>query len=323
MESNKQVVVGLDGATFDLIEPWVEEGKLPHFEKFMWQGSWGELETTYPPLTAPAWSSFMTGCNPGKHGIYDFLSSDPSSDEVVDYTSIEPPTLWDLFSQNNRKVGLVNLPVTYPPPDVNGHVISGLLSSNDRDESAYPPGLIQELEQKTGRTWWPEVRDSAAPSNPLEFLDAQLEANETIAQFSLTLLEEYDYDFFMCMLDATDFIAHFFWHYMEEDHPYYEDRGQRYENAVLSAYQQVDSFLERLDEQVGENTDVMIMSDHGFGRIEKMVNLNNFFEERDYLVQKKTPMTLLKRGMRAIGLHPSRVMKIVEALGLDSLVFLV
>src|SRR5512134_915321 len=79
----KIVVIGLDGATFDLIHPWVKEGHLPTFRKIMEEGSWGELESTMPPLTGPAWSSFITGKNPGKHGIYDFMYRDPKGYDVI------------------------------------------------------------------------------------------------------------------------------------------------------------------------------------------------------------------------------------------------
>ena len=78
------VIVGIDGGTFDLAGAWAEQGLLPNLARLMEKGVWGDLTSTYPPITAPAWSSFLTGCNPGKHGVFDFLVRDPSSENVVD-----------------------------------------------------------------------------------------------------------------------------------------------------------------------------------------------------------------------------------------------
>lgn len=317
MSYPSDVVVGIDGATFDLIRPWVDEGKLPNFEQFLEDGVTSELTTTYPPLTAPAWVSFMTGCNPGKHGVYDFLKSDPESEEVVNYSSIQSPTLWEMLNSKSRRCGLVNVPVTYPPPDIDGHVISGTLSSSDPRESCTPSSLIEELEEKTGTNWWHRESFNFAPSKPLEYFEGHLDYNKKLAKYSLTMLEEYEYDFFMVLLDIVDSISHFFWHYMDEEHPYHENRGEEYSEAILRAYQFVDGFLGDLDELLPADTNVVLMSDHGFGPIDTMVNLNNFFMDEDLLRLKKSPGTLLKRSLRGLGINPTRLVRIAEFLGLD------
>ncbi|RLE47527.1 MAG: hypothetical protein DRJ18_03130 [Candidatus Methanomethylicota archaeon] len=73
MKKLRVIVIGLDGATWKLIKPWAEEGKLQTLKRLMEEGAYGELKSTIPPITAAAWASLLTGKNPGKTGIYDFL----------------------------------------------------------------------------------------------------------------------------------------------------------------------------------------------------------------------------------------------------------
>ncbi|HEC93251.1 MAG TPA: phosphodiesterase, partial [Candidatus Atribacteria bacterium] len=115
------IVIGLDGATFDLIKPWAEEGKLPTFKKLIGEGAWGNLKSTVPNATIPAWPSFSTGCNPGKHGFFDFFRIDESyrmNVETRPSRAVMKPTLWEILSKNNKKVGVINVPSTYPPKRV-------------------------------------------------------------------------------------------------------------------------------------------------------------------------------------------------------------
>lgn len=316
------LVVGIDGATFDLLDPWLEEEELPHLRACVKRGVRGNLTTTYPPLTAPAWASFMTGSNPGRHGVYDFLTADVDSDEVVDYRSLRLPTVWDLLGGGSGgRVGTVNVPVTFPPPDVDGDMVCGPLSSSRPDEAAVPAGLIDELEEATGREWWHRDASGQTPSKPLRYFQAHRENNRTIGAYATHLLETRDYDAFMVHFDLVDSISHFFWHYMDPSHPHHEDRGDDHRDAILSAYRFVDERLGELLEYRGENTDLILMSDHGFGPIHSMINLNNFLMDEGYLELRRSPVTRLKGWARRLGLYPERVVRLAETIGLDFLAF--
>jgi len=138
-------VVGLDGATFDLIRPWAAAGHLPSLARLMQEGVHGELMSTLPPVTSPAWPSFMTGMNPGKHGVFDFIRRRPGGFDMVNASHIAAKTLWQLLSEAGRRVGVIAVPVTYPPCPVNGFMISDILSPRHA-EIAYPPGLLRRYE---------------------------------------------------------------------------------------------------------------------------------------------------------------------------------
>ncbi len=126
--SPKILVIGLDSATFDVIQPLINQSKLPNLQKLMANGIWGELQSTYPPITPAAWTTFMTGKNPGKHGIFHFVKRKPNSYDVRFCTAkdIHEQTLLDLFAQHGWKVGSVNMPMTYPPLETNGYVVAGV-----------------------------------------------------------------------------------------------------------------------------------------------------------------------------------------------------
>ena len=139
------LVIGLDGATFDLIEPWKEE--LPNLAGLMEGGAWGRLRSTVPPVTFPAWTSLATGTNPGRHGIFDFTQRVPGAYRVefVNATFRRQPSVWRHLSKAGRRVGVMGLPAAYPPEAVNGFFISGFDSpvATGIDRSfVHPPKLL-------------------------------------------------------------------------------------------------------------------------------------------------------------------------------------
>src|SRR5260370_25764040 len=126
MAQPKIIIIGLDSATWDLIKPWAAQGLLPNLSQLAEKGVSGELESAIPPLTPPAWTSFMTGQNPGKHGIFHFLEKQPGA-YAMRYSnagSRRAPTLWRMLSGAGHTVGVINVPFTSPPQPVNGFHLS-------------------------------------------------------------------------------------------------------------------------------------------------------------------------------------------------------
>src|SRR6516162_10734134 len=151
-------VIGWDGATFDLIRPWVKEGKLPTIAKLMEEGVYGNLRSTLPPMTFPAWTSFMTGKNPGKHGIFDFTRPRAGTYELefVNGGKRQGKTFWQILSDAGREVVSISLPCTFPPNKVNGVMISGFDApgggpgSHVDARGMYPPEFHDELVKNVG-----------------------------------------------------------------------------------------------------------------------------------------------------------------------------
>jgi predicted AlkP superfamily phosphohydrolase/phosphomutase len=149
MNHKRIVVIGLDGATWDLIDPWINQGYLPTLAKLKAAGVSGKLRSTIQPTTAPAWASFMTGMNQGKHGLYDFVRRrhDEYSIEITNGSQVLAPTIFEVASQYDRHVISVNIPYTSPPRPVNGIVIGGPFAPTITEDLVYPSNYYEQLKK--------------------------------------------------------------------------------------------------------------------------------------------------------------------------------
>ena len=154
MSGKKRVlVIGLDGATFDLFRPWMEEGGLPNLSKIVKNGVSGELESTIPPVSFPAWMSFATGKNPGKLGVYDLVKRKEGSYFVQPSNPgfLREKPIWEIINDFGIRTGIINVPGTFPPREVNGFMVTGMLTPSGRSDFTYPEELKSELDRVVGR----------------------------------------------------------------------------------------------------------------------------------------------------------------------------
>ncbi len=142
---NKLLVIGIDGGTLDIVLPMVADGKLPNLQRLIQKGAYGTLRSTVPPVTAPAWSSFITGTNPGRHGIFYFFKREKdkhggrSRNVLANLNHIRGIPFWKVLNTHGKKVGLLNIPLTYPPQKVNGFMVSGMLVPRGSTDYTFPP----------------------------------------------------------------------------------------------------------------------------------------------------------------------------------------
>jgi len=306
--ANRVAVFGLDGLTFDLVMPWIDSGELPNLRELIRGGVSGELESTFSPVTAPAWTSFGTGANPGKHGVFDWQKPMRESLRrgLVTSRDVCVRTIWDIAGCNGRKVGLLNVPMTYPPKRVNGFLVSGMLTPDLQSDFAFPPSVRSLVTGVNGyridvRLGSYGVRDV---SSLLQDLTEMTLAREKAA---LLLYEEYRPDFFMVVFVGPDRLQHRLWHYLDPSHPHYsEARALQYLPRILGYYRELDSVIGRLRAALADDTVVMIMSDHGFGPMVKWVDLNGWLFREGLLglrdlakgVQRILPRLHLGLGLR-------------------------
>jgi len=305
-------VIGLDGATFDLILPWIKEKKLPSLSYMIENGVYSELRSTVPILSPAAWSSFMTGKNPGKHGIVGFFTREKDSYDVnvVNSTYRSAREIWTLLSENDKKVGVVNVPLTYPPKSVNGFMITGMLTPPNSDNFTYPPLLKEEVEKIAGGGTLDPLLTSLEREEV--FLNELFDSTEKLAKISLLLFEKQKPDFFMVVFNGTDYIQHRFWKYINPKHPEYEtEKFVKYRELFLNFYQKIDEILGNFLKMADERTTVIVMSDHGAGPLHKYMHVNSWLIQMGLLKLKKRLLTRLKRFLYKIGITP---VKIVNAL---------
>ncbi|MBN1582541.1 MAG: alkaline phosphatase family protein [Anaerolineae bacterium] len=323
--TNKVFIIGIDGATFDLIRPWAQDGYLPNLDRLMDKGTWGPLESTVPPMTSPAWPSFATGKYPDKHSVFDFVSAHSGDGKnqhfnVVNATAIQACTLWDILSAYGRKVGVINVPVTFPPHAINGFLISGLLSPSNA-QITYPPDLLTRLDDQDSTV--PKYRVMPwiqyKPGNESAFIADLLDLIETRADFAARLMQQQPWDFMMVHFLASDVAQHALWRFLDPTHPRYEPESP-YKDAILRIYQRIDRALGQLLDLVDDNTTIIVMSDHGFGPLHNVVNLNILLLEKGLLYLKRKPFTQFRAFLFRHGLTPSMVYQWLARFGLQNII---
>jgi predicted AlkP superfamily phosphohydrolase/phosphomutase len=318
----KFMVVGLDGATFDLIQPWASAGKLPTFARLMAKGSWGYLQSTIPPMTAPAWTSFMTGKNPGKHGLYDWIQRHSGSYEVFPVTAAhcQAPAIWSLLSKSGRRVCILNVPMTFPPSQVNGLMISGLPAPSTLASITYPEDLLRKIERETGPyLLYPDPGQAYSDSGVDAFLERLYCTTENRFRVMdyLRMLEPWD--FFMLVLNGTDTVQHAMWKFMDPNHPLHDPKkAKQYGDAILHFFQYVDSALDRLLKELDRETILMLMSDHGFGPFHKFIHVNNWLREQGWLQLKRNPKARLKSALFDSGFTPMKIYDLFMRVGMGA-----
>lgn len=260
-------VIGLDGATFDLLEPMMDDGLLPHLSDLVSSGTTGRLHSTTPPTSPSAWTTFFTGMNPGKHGVFGFQMplSARFKRGLVDSQTIATSKLWHYIGRAGRTVGLVNVPMTYPVEPVPGFMVAGMLTPDTDRVFTHPPSLSREIKEALGEY----IIDVAVGPNsdPLAALQRVHRAAAIRMEAIEYLLNRYKIpDLFVAVFVAMDRIQHLFWKYLDPREPMYEtETAASLRRQVCSCYTQLDSFIGRIRTRLGRDSLLILMSDHGFG----------------------------------------------------------
>jgi predicted AlkP superfamily phosphohydrolase/phosphomutase len=317
-ERLRAIVIGLDGATFDLILPRVKEGYLPTFKRLLEEGSWGELKSTLPPLTGPAWSSFMTGKNPGKHGVFDFMVRNPAGYDwiTINATYRKARSFWSFLEEEGRRAVIFNVPVTYPPEQMKGAMISGFLTPPGAKDFIFPPELGQKLEKEVGafRPHYPgEIYGLGREE---KFVQEILRMTEGTIRTIRFLMKNEPWDIFVGVIQSPDLLQHCLWKFEDPKHPEYTE-NRRVAGAFLRNYQLIDRYLGEVLEGLDGRTLLFIMSDHGFNCMEKQFFVNNWLLKEGFLVLKKNTRTFIKEALFKAGIVPMKMHKISASLGID------
>jgi len=322
VSKNRVVIIGLDGVPLDLLRPWMESGELPTMQRFLRHGVVGDLCSTMPPTSGPSWSSFMTGKNPGKTGIYDFLYRAGGTYRFppVNASLRHGKDLWEILGEAGYRVGVLNVPLTYPVKPVNGFLISGWMTPYSVKDYVYPPELGPELNQAIGNYCiYPTMTYNKGREE--QYLRASIELLEMRTRTALYLLRHKEWDFFMTVIFDTDRVLHQLWHLMDPEHPWHDADGtERHSSAegevVLEYFRHVDRSLAQLYDAVDDDALKIVMSDHGMGSAHNFVVLNNWLLESGYLKLRGSPWTAFKRRLFGAGVTLRNVHKVANWLGL-------
>ena len=284
-------LVGLDGATWDLLDSLMAAGFLPRLQSLVGQGVRSTLASTYPPVTALAWPSFYTGQNPGKHGVFSFVRRDAEGRErIVDARSVQTPALWDWVSAVGLRVGVVGVPVTYPARSVNGFMISGFLTPPAGMPACYPSDLLTSLDRDLGpwRFHVPPVEGAPTMIETERFVAGLMAATEQRITALQRLLDRFDPDLFVTVWMHPDTIQHSYWGYLHPEHPFYtHPEAPALRQALRPAFLQLDAAIGALADRVLPEGALVLMSDHGFGPMNRRIAVNNALARLGYLRLRK------------------------------------
>ncbi|MCZ6688356.1 MAG: alkaline phosphatase family protein [Planctomycetota bacterium] len=301
--SARVAVIGLDGAPCSLLETMAANGRMPHLAEILAEGTMRAMDAPLPEISSVSWATFFTGCNPGRHGIFGFSDLRPSSYDVYfpNLGDVRGEAVWDIVGRCGGRSVVLNVPTTYPARPLDGVLCSGFVAL-DLEKATYPDAAYRWLK---GIGYRIDADMRLARKSLPRFLE---DLKETLALREKALLhffDEEDWDLFIGVITATDRLQHFFFEdSLSEDSEYHDD--------FYEIYRETDRFLGEIHRRVKERNDttLLLMSDHGFTRLEKQVYLNHWLVEKGYLsFGKKEPESLadISSDSRAFALDPSRI----------------
>lgn len=292
------LLIGLDGATFTVLDPLVAEGHLPNLARIIAGGVRAPLRTTPHPLTPPAWTTLMTGRGPGSHGIFDFLRSELRSGGAYftlnNFRDIRTETIWTIVSRLGGRVISLNFPLMAPPPAVNGAIVPGLLSFRHLRRNVFPLELYDELKALDGfssqaLSWDFEHEKKALQLIPEEELEPwvsfHIEREKQWFSILEHLMRTRPADLTAVMFDGVDKLQHGCWRFL--DPAWFPAQPNAFERKMrdlcVQYFRELDGFIGRIVEQAPANSRVFLASDHGFGPTTKVLRINKWLEQLGHL----------------------------------------
>ena len=295
----KNVVIGIDGVPYTLIEELSDEGIMPNFAELREEGSFKKMESSIPAISSTSWGTIITGKNPGQHGIYGFtdIIQGTYTLSFSNFHSFKEPAFWQ---ENDGEYVIINVPTTYPAQEMNGCHISGFVSPN-MDKAVYPESLLEKLEEMDYKIDVDSEKGHKSERLLFKELEETLEARIKIYRY---LWDEYDWDTFMLVFTGSDRLEHFLW-------DAYEDPNHKYHDKFLDFFRRIDEIIGEIDEKIGEKDSLVMLSDHGMERTKYNVNLNAYLKEEGYLKvsddENKDKYNKIEKGTKAFALEHGRI----------------
>ena len=291
------IVLGLDGANWALLEPWIDEGRLPNIEALRDSGVWADMESCLPPVTCPNWRCYSTGKNPGKLGVYwwEAIDTDARTLTTPDSRSFKSANYWDYLNAEGITAGIFNLPMSYPPFEVDRFMIAGGPGS-DQEDYTHPPEIGDRLDEAGYRLHPTEPVTSKSDD---EAADALVDLIDRRLATFRDLIDDEPADVLHCTVFYVNVLQHYFW------------RGE----PTRQAWEVIDEHVGAIREAHPDAT-LMLMSDHGCKNVDTVFYINSWLEERGYLSTETEPADLYSR----FGINKQRISKFAHRLGIHSLV---
>ncbi len=272
---SKVILIGIDGATWNIIDPLVRKGYLPNLKRLKSLGLYGNLKSTYPPSSPPAWNSLFSGVNPGRHKIYDFIKRKKNSYffEPMFSSDRKAPLIWDYLTKLDKKTIAISIPFTYPPYRIKGILTTGLGTPSKESDFTYPTEFKEYIIRNYPK-FDVDFEESifGTSEKRKEILKKIYEVTEHEFLLAKDLFKNQEWDFFTAVFRSTDVIQHYFLN------------NQR---VIIKFYSQLDEYIGWFIDNLDESTYLFLCSDHGFKRVHTRFHINNWLHKNDFLSLNK------------------------------------
>lgn len=295
---NKIVIIGLDGVPYEMIEKYTAEGIMPNTAQLINTGVFRKCNSTIPEISSVAWSSIITGKNPGQHGIFGFTDLHENSYRVKfpNYNDLKCPPFWEQWP---GKSVIVNVPATYPVRPMNGIHVSGFVSI-DITKSVYPTDILNQLLDIDYRLDVDSKKAHTSMSDFLEDVDRTLDAR--VAAYRYLWDDSIDWSTFMLVFTSTDRLMHFLW-------DAYEDPKHKFNTAFALHFGRIDKIIGEIVSKLAGNNLIVMLSDHGFEMLHKDVYVNRLLMDEGFLSfdSPEPQLPQISSRSKAFALDPARI----------------
>lgn len=292
-------VLSIDGLPYSLMEEAFARGVMPHFQKLVDADGAISMNSVIPVISSVAWATFSTGVNPAKHGIFGFVDRDLDLQyKILTSSENRAASLWKRLNQAGKRVIAINVPGTFPPEAIDGILIGDFISPSI-EKAAHPQELIPLLRELN---YIIDADPLLAQTDRAAFMDELFAALRARDELTFRLLQQEDWDFFMLHVMETDRINHFYWNAKS-------DTEDEFQDEFWEFYRRVDDLIGRLDAELDKNTELVILSDHGFCGIDFDVDINSYLVECGFASFRQDSKSLsdLDSSSRAYSLVPGRI----------------
>lgn len=283
--ARRVVILGIDGGTYDVIDPLIARGGMPRLSALLREGMRGTLASTVPPLTGPAWMSLLTGRRPENHGILGFCLYEPGTYQrrIASWRMARGPMVWDALARAGKTSGLVNVPMTWPPAPVRGFHVTGMFTPPGA-RYTHPSDLAAELEREFAYETNQVVEGYRSDMDRDRFVEDLHRVTDKHVKAALHLFETRPTDFFMLVLVGTDRLQHGFFHLFDPGHPAWTaEAAARYGGLLASYYERIDAAIGAFMDRLGPEDVLLLVSDHGFAPTYGRLKINRWLESLGWL----------------------------------------
>lgn len=309
-------IIGWDGADWRILRPMLDAGFLPNLQSLLQRSRHAALRSTLPPVTAPAWSTFLTGVNPGKHGLFTWQG--PMNERLerpfLNASHVRAPRLWDWLTRAGRRSLFLNVPLTYPPATFDGVLVGGMLTPGTHVRFTHPPEVRERLlavmpDYQVDVEMQYTEKDRTSPAGMRAHLAEVRKTTEQRVRAWKLLLREYGpFDLAMVVFEGTDRVQHPLYAYAADERPPdADDAWEERRGWVWDYYRFLDGQLAAVLEDCSEETTVFFLSDHGFGPLHWEFHTNEWLAAQGWL-RFKEGASRMYRPLRPLAQVAKRIL---------------